>query len=214
MLRRTRPNRLRRSELKAVARLHRDNLDQSFLATLGTGFLTEMYLAISRTPDAVLLIEKDADGAVIGFVSGARGMGAIYKRMMTRFYILPFVLAPALLNPRKVARILEILRYSGGSSDQGEVSLPASELLSIAVAPAARGTGASTRLYQRLCAHFRDSGEPSFRIVVGASLAAAHRFYLRMGAEAVREIEVHKGERSTVYVHRLDDVPGALSPAG
>ena len=45
-----------------------------------------------------------------------------------------------------------------------------------------------------------------FKIIVGAPLAPAHRFYRRMGAVPVAEMEVHGGAASTVYLQRVGDI--------
>ncbi len=208
------PERLSRDDLRAVALLHASNLPGSFLATLSPGFLAEMYRAIEATPRAALFVERNETGRIVGFISGSAGMGAIYRRMLARFHVLPFQLAPTLFQPRKIARIVEILRYSAKASKGAERSPPHAELLSIAVDPSARGTGASARLYERLCHHFARLGEPSFRIVVGAALEPAHRFYRRMGAAAAGEIEVHKGETSILYIQRIGEAGPAPNPAG
>jgi ribosomal protein S18 acetylase RimI-like enzyme len=84
-----------------------------------------------------------------------------------------------------------------------EVAISAAELLSIAVDPPFRGRGHAERLYTELSAYFAERGLAEFKIVVGAALAPAHRFYRRMGAVPVAEIEVHKGAASTVYVQQL-----------
>jgi GNAT superfamily N-acetyltransferase len=97
-----------------------------------------------------------------------------------------------------VWRIIEILRYGGLGT--ALPNLPAYELLSIAVEPSARGHVVSEQLYCGLVDHCLDHSIPAFKIVVGQELAPAHRFYQRMGAEVVGEIEVHRGEKSIVYV--------------
>ena len=78
------------------------------------------------------------------------------------------------------------------------------ELLSIAVGPAQRGQGHAGALYAALKVFFASRGVESFRIVVGAPLAPAHRFYPRMGAVPTAEIAVHQGVSSTVYVQTLN----------
>ena len=185
---------------RQVARLHVRCLDQGFLATLGEGFLALMYEAIDRADETTLLVEEDS-GQVQGFVTGGTGMGAIYKRMLRSPVRLARALAPALVRPSKVRRILEILRYSGaGVLPAG---LPEAELLSIAVAPEWRGKAVADRLYGRLVEDFRKRRVEAFRITVGEALGPAHRFYQRMGAEVVGKVEVHGGEPSKVYVHRI-----------
>lgn len=185
---------------RQVARLHVRCLDQGFLATLGEGFLALMYEAIDGAEASTLLVEEEG-GEVRGFITGGTGMGPIYRRMMRSPVRLGLSLAPVALRPRKVRRILEILRYSGaGGLPDG---LPDAELLSLAVAPEWRGKAVADRLYQRLVEDFRCRGVDAFRITVGEALAPAHRFYQRMGATTAADIEVHGGEPSRVYVHRL-----------
>ena len=192
---------------RRVAELHAANLDQGFLATLGTRFLALMYQAIDESSSCVLIVARDAAREIVGFVAGGRGMGAIYRHMLRRLWPLGVSLLPVLASPRKLRRIVEILRY--GRSRPGAVAktpdaLPEAELFSIAVDAAHRGKGHAEELYRGLERHFRNRGEPGFRIVVGERLEAAHRFYRRMGAQAVARIEVHRGEPSVVYVHALN----------
>lgn len=183
-----------------VARLHIECLDRGFLATLGERFLALMYEAMDRSRGTVLLTEEEGE-RVTGFITGGNGMGEIYREMARRPLRLAAALAPALVRPAKMRRILEIVRYS--SSRPLADGVPEAELLSLAVSPKSRGTGIAERLYRRLVAEFLARGVDTFRITVGEALLPAHRFYSRMGAEVVGELEVHGGERSKVYVHRL-----------
>lgn len=183
-----------------VAALHAANINQGFLATLGVPFLALMYRAIDEASGSVLLVEEK-DGRIVGFVSGGNGMGRIYRQMLRRPVSLCWALLPALFSRHRVVRILEILRY--GKRDQPRVELPSAELLSIAVAQEARGTGVAESLYRRLVGVFADHGVDAFKITVGDALLPAQRFYTRMGAVAAAQIEVHQGERSIVFVHRL-----------
>lgn len=192
---------------RRVAELHAANLDHGFLASLGPRFLALMYQAIDEAPDSVLIVARTDADDIVGFVAGGGGIGAIYRHMLRYWWRLCVSLALVLMSPRKLRRILEILRYGGSQPDAfSEVSsvIPKAELLSIAVDAAHRGKGHAEQLYRDLQRHFRNRGEPGFRIVVGAALVGAHRFYQRMGARAVAQIEVHRGERSMLYVHALN----------
>lgn len=180
--------------------MHARNLDQGFLSTMGVDFLALMYQAIDESPGSVLLVEQHGE-EVVGFVSGGIGMAAIYRRMLRHPARLARAMAPCILQPRRLLRVLEILRYSGGGTLPG--SLPAAELLSIAVSPAWRGRQVAEHLYLRLVEHFDEKGILEFKIIVGESLLPAQRFYRRMGAVLAAEAEVHGGERSLVYLHRV-----------
>jgi ribosomal protein S18 acetylase RimI-like enzyme len=187
------------ADYRAVARLHAVAIDQGFLPTLGERFLALLYQAMAADPNSVLLVERGASGEVIGFVSGGRGMGSIYRQMLRRWPQLVVALLPAVLNPRKVKRIIEIGWFS--RQQKPVPGCPQAELFSIAVADSARRTGAAQRLYEGLVAHFARQGEAAFCIVVGDALAPAHRFYRKMGAVPLAHISVHAGQGSTVYRH-------------
>ena len=180
--------------------LHAANIDQGFLATLGVPFLSLMYQAIDEAPRSVLIVDE-ADGRVRGFVSGGSGMGPIYRRMLRHPFRLGRALLPSIVRLRRLKRIIEIVRYGGGAA--WPAGLPDAELLSIAVDPGWRGKGIAESLYSRLVAHFAGDEVPAFRIVVGAGLLPAHRFYRRMGARIAGEVEVHAGEPSVMYVQEV-----------
>ena len=194
-------------DLHRVAQLHAANIDQGFLSTLGPRFLSLIYQAIDECPEACLLLAREGD-QVVGFVAGTLNMGPVYRQLRRHWLALGLSLAPSLLIPRRLWRILEILRYSRGGG--GEVTavptLPAAELLGIAVDPACRGRGIAEDLYAGLKLFFATRGLGEFKIIVGAPLAPAHRFYRRMGAVPVAEIEVHRGAASTVYVQKVGDI--------
>ncbi|SEG24679.1 GNAT family N-acetyltransferase [Jhaorihella thermophila] len=135
-------------------------------------------------------------------------MGSIYKRLLRHPLRLAAALAPALLSPARVKGIVEVLFASGhgGAGGNGDgPPLPRHELFSIVVASDQRRRGVAERLYRRLCAGFRDRGVTSFRILVGKQLDAANRFYHRMGARPVTEVQLHEGAVSTIYVQDLND---------
>jgi ribosomal protein S18 acetylase RimI-like enzyme len=190
----------KREIYRQVALLHIANINQGFLSTLGVGFVSLLYQVIDEGVDSVLLtVERDE--RVVGFVAGGMGMGPIYRRMFRHAPRLALALLPSLLFPRRIWRMMEILRYSRGN-DQSS-SWPRAELLSIALDPACRGQLLAETLYRRLAEFFESRGNTEFKIVVGTALAPAHRFYLRMGAEPVAQTEVHQGELSTIYRQRL-----------
>ncbi len=185
---------------RQVARIHAGSINQGFLTTLGERFLALLYEAIDSDPNSVLFIEL-VDGKVAGFITGGRGMGSIYRQMFRRWPRLLVALLPALLHLPKWSRTLEIFWYS--RQQKAVPGCPIAELFSIAVLERARGTGAAQRLYQELAERFFQQGEGAFCIVVGQTLAPAHRFYLRVGAVPMAQVAVHQGQASTLYRHDL-----------
>lgn len=191
-----------RNYYRQIAHLHAKGINKGFLSTLGEGFLALLYEAIDAAPEAVLLTEVK-NGEVIGFVSGACALAPIYKTILMKWPRLIATLAPVLLNPKKLMKILELLWHSSKGSQpkiiRGE-PLPEFELLSIAVDFEERRTGIAKRLYERLKQYSTENGISSFKIIVGEDLTAAHSFYLRMGANHVSDIHVHKDRKSFIYV--------------
>ncbi len=191
---------LNSSDYRTVASLHCDNINQGFLATLGVPFLTLLYEAIDKDSESVLLVER-VDRRVVGFVTGTCGLGRIYKQLLLKPLRLIYSLKSCILSPSKMHKILEVLLISKGSNISAD--LPKQELLSIVVNPAYQGGGHAENLFKALCFHFREEGAGSFRIVVGSNLDRAHAFYKKMGSIPVKEIQVHKGADSVVYVKEL-----------
>ena len=194
------PHRLNSNDYRTVASLHCDYIDQGFLATLGVPFLTLLYEAIDKDSESVLLVER-VDCSVVGFVTGTGSLGKIYKQLLLRPLRLINSLKSCLLSPSKMYKIIEVLlisKYGSSSAD-----LPEQELLSIVVNPAYQGGGHAENLFKALCSHFRTEGASSFSIVVGSNLDRAHAFYTKMGSIPVKEIQVHKGADSVVYVKEL-----------
>ena len=194
------PHKLNISDYRAIASLHCDNINQGFLATLGVPFLTLLYEAIDTDSKSVLLVER-VDSSVVGFVSGTRGLGRIYKQLLLKPLRLIYSLKSCILSPSKMYKILEVLLISNGSNISAD--LPKQELLSIVVNPACQGGGHAENLFKALCFNFRAKGASSFSIVVGSNLDRAHAFYTKMGSIPVKEIQVHKGADSVVYVKEL-----------
>lgn len=187
-----------RDTYRQIASLHATCINEGFLSSLGVGFLSLLYESIDAERSSVLFVEE-SDDRVVGFVAGAIGMGPIYKQLLRRWPRLLAALTSALLSPTKLWRIVELLALS--TSHTPIPGMPRAELLSIAVDPSSRRKGHAERLYRRLIQHFADNGVDSFRIVVGEALHSAQRFYTRMGAQIIGEIEVHSGQTSRVYKH-------------
>lgn len=188
------------SDYRAIARLHCDYINKGFLATLGVPFLTLLYEAIDKDSESVLLVER-VDRRVIGFVTGTGELRKIYKQLLLRPLQLIYSLKSSFLSPSKIYKIIEVLLISKDSNTSSD--LPKHELLSIVVNPVYQGRGHAENLFKALCSHFTKEGISSFRIVVGSNLDRAHAFYKKMGSTPVKEIQVHKGSDSIVYVKEL-----------
>ena len=81
-----------------------------------------------------------------------------------------------------------------------EDSLPRAELLSIVVKKEKWGSGIAKELLERLKEEFSIQGLNQFKVVVGVENIRACRFYENAGSKLVKQIEVHRGETSNVYL--------------
>ena len=193
-------NELSYSDYIVVARLHCHHIGEGFLATLGVPFLTLLYEAIDNDNNSILIVTRVEEN-IVGFVSGSNGLGSIYKQLLFRPLKLIYSLRSCLLSISKLYKIIEVLFLS--LSKKTSLDVPKQELLSIAVDPAYQGKGHAENLFNELCKYFRNKGIKSFSIIVGKNLDKAHAFYKKMGSVPSKEIEVHKGDNSIIYVKDL-----------
>ena len=197
----TKTHKLNSSDYREIASLHCDHINQGFLATLGVPFLTLLYEAIDKDSESILLVER-VNHSIVGFVAGTPGLGRIYNQILLKPLRLIYSLKSCFLSPSKIYKIIEVLLRIKDSDIPSD--LPKQELLSIVVNPDYQGRGHAESLFKALCSHFRAEGASSFSIVVGDNLDRAHAFYKKMGSIPAREIQVHKGAVSVVYVKELE----------
>lgn len=182
-----------------VAEIHMQALDQSFLSTLGVNFLALMYEAIDKSESGTLIIQSEGS-EVIGFVTGSSSVGGVYREMWRYKTRLLISLLPCILSVRKLVRIIENVMYARRGGSVASMNLPIAELLTIAVRNDVRGKRIADQLFSDLVQHFAYKGVGQFKIIVGESLAPAHKFYRRMGSIPVGEVFLHGEARSIVYV--------------
>ena len=110
------------------------------------------------------------------------------------------MLLPKAIDLNTLKKIFETLKYS--KKNEINILLPKAELLSIAVKEDYQRKGVAKQLFKALVNEFHKMGINEFRIVVGSSLFKAKNFYQKMGCIKVGEFELHKGEKSEIYVFR------------
>ena len=183
-------------EARTLAELHSTEIATGFLPLLGRRFMRVLYRALINWPDAVVLAIEDGGGPV-AFTVGVKDVGEFYRHFAKR-YALPAGLAalPRLVRPSNLRRAWETFRYG-----QDQVDVPA-ELLSMVVAPRARGRGLSVMLGARLLDELTERGAPAVKVVVGSENETALGAYRKMGFKDTERIQVHTGESSEVLVWR------------
>ncbi len=183
--------------------MHRSELTQGFLSSLGDGALRVLFEHAASSRFSVLLVVKHTESReVVGFLLGTTDTGAFYKDFLRRYSLKALVVVgPKLFSLRRLLGVVETLLYPSRKEVQ---DLPAAELLDVAVAKSRQGTGLGRALFREFCTIFRERGLSAFKITTGESLPQAQRFYERLGAKKVSTLEVHKGQKTFVYIY---DIP-------
>ncbi len=190
------------SDIAQVVAIHRSQINQGFLSSLGGRTLDLIYSFVPQSRSGVLIVAKESTtGQVCGFICGTANVGVLYKEFLIQKTLSALIfLAPRLLSPRKLWKALETLIYPTKSKS---LDVPDAELLVFAVGDSYKGTGLSHMLFDRFVQTLSEKGAQSFKIGTGASLTRAHRFYEKVGARKVASIEVHHGQQSFVYVYNI-----------
>lgn len=195
--------------LDQVAEIHRTEISEGFLATLGSGFLAKLYRALAGSPHAFLLVATEGE-EVVGFICGGTDTKKVYRSFMLRWgvFVLPSIL-PSLLSFGRVKRILETLLYP---SKEEVAELPKPEILNFCVSSRHQRKGIGRLLFHGLTEEFQSRGVSKIRIVTGESQKSAQQFYESLGAKKVADFEVHAGAGSRVYTFSLDKQQSLTDP--
>ena len=202
---------LRPADSLAVADLHRDCIPQGFLSRLGRQFRAAMYRGIASAPNSGVWVALDDHDRVVGFISGSANLSRCYKSVLLRRGVQMAVFAlPAAGRWETWKHVAETLAYprreitrAARSDGQAE---PTAELLSIVVAPEARGTDAAGKLVEALengLAHWGHCGP--YRVVTMAADPRSNAFYIKVGFRHVRGFS-HHGINMNLY-HKVADEP-------
>jgi len=185
-----------RDEATVVARLHAATITEGFLNKLGIRFLAGLYRGILEDGASQVWV-ADRDGEIIGFCAYTQDVGAMYRSVLRRRFLpLAFASLPYSLNPFVLKEVLDTYRYPDKQESQ---RLPAAEILSLAVDAGERGTGTGRRLLEEAIRQAARDGATEIKVVAGADLVAANRFYVACGFAQRAEIVQH-GHTLNVYV--------------
>lgn len=184
-----------------VARLHAEGIPNGLLAELGAPFLAKLYRALADSDEAFVFVAAGEQDRIAGFVTGVTSVGQMYRRVL-RKHAFSFGIAALryVFSVRMIRRALNTLRYPAKVEDQ----YPSAELLSIVVAPEARGGGAATALLEALLAEFHARGVAEIKVMVGADLERANAYYRKHGFRLAGQITSH-GQAANIYT--LDTKP-------
>lgn len=182
-------------DLSALVALH-SLIEGAFLVQLGNGFLRTLYQALLRWDAASVIVADDDSGRVVGSVAGVRSVRRFYSYFLVRYGLQALIsVLPRLFKPGTLRHSLETAAYP-----KSTVSGPDAELLAIAVKPDYRGRDIGRYLVDELLRSFRIQGVRTFKVVVGASMVSANRFYESLGFQRAGRAEVHHGRPSQLWI--------------
>jgi ribosomal protein S18 acetylase RimI-like enzyme len=187
-------------ELLEVVTIHRSEIGAGFLSSLGEKVLEMIFAAAIKSQHAFLLVGTEkSTNSVNGFLLGTTDTSAFYRDFFRMNWFRGiFIIAPKMMSLKRIRKTIETLIYP---SRQKQIEMPSAELLDLAVKPESRGSGLAQKLFFEFDQQLAQKGIQEFKITTGQSLPWAHRFYEKLGAEKVKEIEIHKGERTFVYLY-------------
>ncbi|MBW2078947.1 MAG: GNAT family N-acetyltransferase [Deltaproteobacteria bacterium] len=189
-------------EISGVASIHRQEISQGFLSSLGHAPLSMFFTFASKSKFGVLHVANSQDeGKPVGFVLGAIDTGKFYKEFLAKkSFRAFFLLLPKVISFEKLRKIMETLVYP---SKNKYWEMPKAELLDIAITKEHQGVGLAQLLFQSFSDRLSEMEIDEFKITTGESLVRAQRFYEKLGAQKAGEVEVHKGEKTYVYRYKI-----------
>lgn len=188
--------------IESAIRIHRIEISQGFLSSLGNKALALLFLHASENRFGKFLVARDAtSGHIAGFLLGTIDTDSFYKQFLyNKFFEAILVLAPKLMSLDKLRKVLETLSYP---TKKKLKILPKPELLDIAILKQYQGKGVAQLLFHTFAKKLYAAGYDEFKITTGEKLVGAQRFYEKLGAERAGEIEVHKGQKTIIYIYKI-----------
>jgi ribosomal protein S18 acetylase RimI-like enzyme len=187
---------LTKSDVEAVVRLHQRCFPDYFLTQLGPWFLRRFYAEFLFHPLSYGVVLRSTGNELIGFVVGTSDSSAhfcnFYRRNAVR--AIPLI-AGKLLTRSEVRRMIGARlghvwfavrsMLPGGKRTAPAPTGPAEQcavrLLSIAIAPEQRGTGAAQAITEYFESVLRQAGHRRYGLSVRPTNGRAIRFYRRTG---------------------------------
>lgn len=171
---------------RQIAAIHVSSIKTGFLSILGNAFLSSLYKAIDRCPYSILIIKKNAEGTIIGFITGTASVKKMYQWIIFHKGLSFFLqLIPLAFKPSFLKRIIETLLYSQRqTADTAQVvslSQGTAELLSMAVIEEARGIGIGAALVKELEQFFNAKGIKKYKVVTFSEDKRSNNFYQKNG---------------------------------
>jgi len=186
---------------RQLAQLHILTINQGFLSKLGNSFLKSLYRFLIAK-ELVLVYEENDN--VLGFVSCAISSNGIMKRFLFSSPLGIFQLLFALVKkPSLFIPLWETFRAPALSHSTTNEYIPKTELLSICVSPQAQQGGIGGKLVKELEKELRKRNITRYKVIAGAKLNGANRFYIKNGFQLSKQITIHGNDISNVYIKEI-----------
>lgn len=191
-----------RNSIQAAACIHRSEIDQGFISSLGYKMIELIFKHAVESKSGILFVAKEKkSGSVCGFLLGTLNTRSFYKEFILKKSIIAIInIIPNIFSLKKIYMILEILLYPSRNEIK---DMPDAELLDIAVSREYQGKGLAQILFRKFAEHLKEKNVKEMKITTGESLFRAHRFYEKLGAKRVGEINIHKGGKTIVYKYYI-----------
>ncbi len=181
--------------IPAIARMHKEEINQGFLAELGDAFLRRLYEAMLRHDETNVLVCLD-DEKIVGFVTVTLNTSRMYRwTMRQHWWRFGIPIALRMTKPSRIRRVVENLLYS---SQKQSVDLPEAELLSIAVDGGYRRCGIGRLVVSAGLEWLREQNVEKMRVSCTEGLKS-NEMFMSIGFERATQME-HHGQQMNIYV--------------
>ena len=183
----------------AISMLHKKGIPTGFLSQQSLSFLSALYSYLIK--NEIVYVAK-VDDKVVGFVAATLTTNGLYKKFLKENIVLLVLFALknifSLSFIKKATETLFAPRKTSLDEDQSE--LP--ELLSIVVDDTLKGQGLGKQLLQAFENELKRRNIAEYKVLVGLKLEA-NKFYIKNGFVLKKDVELHKGDISHIYVKKL-----------
>lgn len=185
-----------KKDTKDVAKIHKEEIKESFLSSLPMAFLEKLYSAVIEN-DFIIVAEDG--GIIVGFMAGTADIKKLYSVFLKRYFFHSVVvLFFKIFNFSALKKIIENLLYPKKEQD-----LPKAELLTVAVKKEFQGKGLAGEMLDLFQQEMQKRGTDVFKVIVGEGLKPAIKFYEKSGFKFLKNISLHNNESSRIYVFEL-----------
>ena len=183
---------------KDIVKLHKTGIPTGFLSKQSNSFLEALYEYLIKTE--VVYVAKDKE-RVVGFVAVSKNTAGLYKRFLKSnvFLLLNFSIRN-IFSIEFIKKSFETLLAPKKTAIDDSIDIP--ELLSIVVDKEYHKRGVGKNLLNCIEKELIVKGFKQYKVLVGANLEA-NIFYKKNGFIKIKEVELHKGIKSFIYIKNI-----------